>query len=186
MKKLIRITESDIGRLVRNVISEAKPKRPNVMNEPLIMIDFINKGGYDSDILFRMQHRDGERRIYKWINHREFDDYWKQQVCNVIFERFLALRHKKRDTDVVCKCIKRGDFDEDIANRDYSWFNQQTNLFAGIIKKAIEERLAIGKRYGLFKGLPFNIGYGALTNYEYDDEYHYNLLKGYKPKINKL
>jgi hypothetical protein len=51
-KKLIKITESDIGRIVRNVISEAKQKRLNVMNEPLIMIDFINKGGYDSDILF--------------------------------------------------------------------------------------------------------------------------------------
>lgn len=80
------------------------------------------------------------------------------------------------NTDIVCNAINDGVFDEDIANKEYSWFNEQTDIFIGALKKVIEERIKKGKTLGLFRGLPSKLGYNDVP-YNSDDDYNYFLLK---------
>ncbi len=166
--KRININKSQVKLFLENKL--------NPMNEPYVMITKINNGDYDSDIIYRMINRKGKEKVYKWINHRNFDDYWKQQVCDLIFERYAYLKTKKMNTDIVCKAINDGVFDEDIANKEYSWFNEQTDIFIGVLKKVIEERIKKGKTLGLFRGLPSKLGYNDVP-YNNDDDYNYFLLK---------
>ena len=177
-RSFIRLSESDICDVVKGVLEEARGARPSASEEPYVMIDNINGGKYDDKIIFGMSKKRGDGFIFRWLARCSFDDYWKQQVYELIKERYFQLKSRKSDTDIVRKSILDGDFDEEIARGDYAWFNEHPELFGMVIKKSIEQRIKNGKRRGLFYGLPSDIGYKTIANANLNDTYFYLLLGG--------
>ena len=130
----------------------------------------VYDGKYDMNIYEKMRMRDSSRHLAKYVNWFPLSDEDKQSLYDCMVTRYKYLLTCIANTAQVGKSIMGGMFDDDIANKDYSWFEQAAEsepIDKEFIKQYIEKRIEIGKRRKLFRGLPGRIswvtGFGPLT-----------------------
>ena len=81
----------------------------------------------------------------------------KQILYDYMLKRYETILTCISNTSQICSSILTGMFDEDIANNDYSWFdNIDGDIDKYYIQYFMDKRVQAGKKRGLFRNLSKN------------------------------
>jgi len=159
---------ADRASWLKETYGDQCPPEPQVVKPKKSVSMFMRRlgeGYYDSSIYNKMHKRNPNLAISKYIGIFGFDEKDVNTVYEAMVGRYQSILTCISNTRQICTSIMEGMFDDDIAASDYSWFENIDELvYYGYIVYFLERRIEVGKKQGLFRGLPRKVNMKPMYN----------------------